>query len=92
MCSMWVFRNRHKKDPATGAGSWKLDWVSAYERTRPEELPGALLVAIGLQALAALVVVHFETAFLFEVTHIKFAVFVRKTSNNSYWRRLVKLF
>lgn len=34
-------------------------------------LPSALLVAIGLQALFALVLVHLETAFLFEVTHGK---------------------
>jgi hypothetical protein len=33
-------------------------------------LPRALLVAIGLQALFALVLVHLETAFLFEVTHV----------------------
>jgi hypothetical protein len=33
-------------------------------------LPGALLVAIGLQALFALVLVHLEAAFLFEVTHV----------------------
>ena len=33
-------------------------------------LPGALFMAIGLQALFALVLVHLETAFLFEVTHV----------------------
>lgn len=49
-----------------------MNWAPACVRTALVELPGALLVAIGLQALAALVVVHFETAFLFEVTHVKF--------------------
>ena len=32
-------------------------------------LPGALLVTIGLQALAALVLVHLQAAFLFQVAH-----------------------
>jgi hypothetical protein len=32
-------------------------------------LPSALLVTIGLQALLALVLVHLETALLFEVAH-----------------------
>jgi hypothetical protein len=32
-------------------------------------LPRALLVAVRLQALAALVLVHLQTAFLFQVTH-----------------------
>ena len=34
-------------------------------------LPRALFVAVGLQALFALVLVHLEAAFLFEVTHVK---------------------
>ena len=33
-------------------------------------LPSALLVSIGLQALFALVLIHLQTAFLFEVTHV----------------------
>ena len=33
-------------------------------------LPSALFMAIGLQTLFALVLVHLETAFLFEVTHV----------------------
>jgi hypothetical protein len=32
-------------------------------------LPGALLVTISLKTLAALVLVHLETALLFEVAH-----------------------
>jgi hypothetical protein len=32
-------------------------------------LPGALLVAIRLQALLALMLVHLKTAFLFQVAH-----------------------
>jgi hypothetical protein len=35
-------------------------------------LPRALLVAISLQALAALVLVHFQTSFLFQITHVMF--------------------
>jgi hypothetical protein len=34
-------------------------------------LPSALFVAVGFQALFALVLVHLETAFLFEVTHVE---------------------
>jgi hypothetical protein len=33
-------------------------------------LPRAFLVAVRFQALFALVLVHLETAFLFEVTHV----------------------
>ena len=33
-------------------------------------LPGALLVTIGLQTLAAFVVIHLEAAFFLEVTHV----------------------
>lgn len=33
-------------------------------------LPRALFMPIGLQALLTLVLVHLETAFLFEVTHV----------------------
>lgn len=32
-------------------------------------LPRALLVPIGLKALAALVLRHFQTTFLFQITH-----------------------
>jgi hypothetical protein len=32
-------------------------------------LPSTLLVAIGLQALSALVLVHLKAAFLFEISH-----------------------
>jgi len=35
-------------------------------------LPRALLVAISLQALAALVLVHFQTSFLFQIAHVMF--------------------
>jgi hypothetical protein len=35
-------------------------------------LPRTLLVAIGLQALSALVLVHLEAAFLLEVSHMEF--------------------
>ena len=34
-------------------------------------LPSALFMAVGLQALFTLVLVHLETAFLFEVTHVE---------------------
>jgi hypothetical protein len=33
-------------------------------------LPRALLVAIRLQALPALVLVHLQTSFLFQITHV----------------------
>ena len=33
-------------------------------------LPSALLMAIGFQTLFALVLVHLQTAFLFEVAHV----------------------
>ena len=36
---------------------------------RSSVLPRALLVAIGFQTLAAFVIVHLETTFLFKVTH-----------------------
>jgi hypothetical protein len=38
-------------------------------RGRASLLPSALLVAIRLQALTALVLVHLETALLLEVAH-----------------------
>ena len=34
-----------------------------------DDLPATFLVTIGLQALTTLVLVHLETALLFEVTH-----------------------
>ena len=33
-------------------------------------LPRALLMAVSLQALFALMLIHLQTAFLFEVTHV----------------------
>ena len=33
-------------------------------------LPGALLMTIGLQTLAAFVVIHLKAAFFLEVTHV----------------------
>ena len=38
------------------------EWIT---RTSSNELPSALLMAIGLQTLTAFVVVHLETTFLF---------------------------
>ena len=46
--------------------------MKSYEsRNKRSLLPSTLFMAIGLQALFALVLVHLETAFLFEVTHVK---------------------
>ena len=45
-------------------------------------LPRALLVAVGLQALFALVLVHLEAAFLFEVTHVVSGLEVKGSSRN----------
>jgi hypothetical protein len=61
-----------KKGPTAGAGPDKVNRPPRERGTGSKELPSALLMAIGLQALAALVVVHLETAFLFKVTHLKF--------------------
>jgi hypothetical protein len=44
--------------------------MSSSKSSRRLLLPSALLVAIGLQALFALVLIHLQTAFLFEVTHV----------------------
>ena len=44
--------------------------MRGYKSRRSLLLPSALLVAIGLQALFALVLIHLQTAFLFEVTHV----------------------
>lgn len=44
--------------------------MSSSKSSRILLLPSALLVAIGLQALFALVLIHLQTAFLFEVTHV----------------------
>jgi hypothetical protein len=44
--------------------------ITGSKSSRRLLLPSALLVAIGLQALFALVLVHLQTAFLFEVTHV----------------------
>ncbi len=51
------------------SGKWRAN-KSAIRQTPCLLLPSALLVAIGLQTLFALVLVHLETAFLFEVTHV----------------------
>jgi hypothetical protein len=49
----------------------KWNFCGFYELKKQDSLlPRALLVAIGLQTLFALVLVHLETAFLFEVTHV----------------------
>lgn len=44
--------------------------MDAILRSAALLLPSALFMAIGLQALFALVLVHLEAAFLFEVTHV----------------------
>jgi hypothetical protein len=46
---------------------------SAAARIKPGGdllLPRALFVAVRLQALSALVLVHLQTTFLFQVTHV----------------------
>ena len=66
--------------PTAGRGAYSLQ--AAVHRSPPNSggcpspgtdhcprLPGALLVTIRLQTLAALVLVHLETALLLEVTH-----------------------
>ena len=45
-------------------------------------LPGALLVPVRLQALAALVLVHLETALLFEITHVVKVVGLKKRARH----------
>jgi hypothetical protein len=39
-------------------------------RAAPSLLPRALLVAIRLQALPALVLIHLQTTFLFQIAHV----------------------
>ncbi len=63
-------RSGTKKDPAMEAGSWKVHRRPAERVPELRTLPSPLFVAVGFQALAALVVVHLETAFLFKVTHV----------------------
>ena len=65
-------KRRYKKDPAFEAGSCKANHSPTGRVQGLRILPSALLMAIGFQALAALVIVHLETAFLFEVTHLKY--------------------
>lgn len=51
---------------------------SARDSAHESLLPGALLVTIRLQALAALVFVHLQTALLLEVAHDRKDVVVTK--------------
>jgi hypothetical protein len=51
------------------SGKWRANKFTRRQ-TPNLLLPRALFMAIGLQALFALVLVHLETAFLFEVTHV----------------------
>jgi len=68
----WIYLpfTRPKKRPATTRRRvLNIFKIRGYE-TRLL-LPSALLMAVGLQALFALVLVHLEAAFLFEVTHVE---------------------
>jgi hypothetical protein len=63
---------RHKKPPSVSRRlrSAKTVSISAVLHCGLASLlPGALLVAIRLQALLALMLVHLKTAFLFKVAH-----------------------
>lgn len=62
-------RNTTKNPPVTGGFAKVLSWP----REQPvdlHELPRALLVPVRLQTLAALVLRHLQTTFLFEITHV----------------------
>jgi hypothetical protein len=53
----------------------KFRWVDEINKIRaaraaPSLLPSALLVAIRLQALPALVFIHLQTTFLFQIAHV----------------------
>jgi len=56
---------------AAGWDEGAVDGLAYFDRyfVQANNLPITLLVAIGLQALPALVLVHLETTLLFEITH-----------------------
>lgn len=67
-CSIHLTAAQSDKKPAAGIAAGE----SSSGRIRVEQtllLPSTLLVAIRFQALAALVLVHFQTTFLFQITH-----------------------
>jgi hypothetical protein len=61
------WKTLRKKSPVqTGTGPRK----AGEEKAKRLLLPRTLLVAICLQALPALVLVHLQTTFLFQITHV----------------------
>ena len=61
-----------KKPAAAGGGLQKTENQTEAKRARSARgslLPRALFVAIRLQALPALVLVHLQTTFLFQIAH-----------------------
>jgi hypothetical protein len=63
-----VSSSQTKNPPGNTAGC-KVDASKALSRRRGLFLPRALLMPIGLKALAALVLRHFQTTFLFQIAH-----------------------
>jgi hypothetical protein len=61
-----ALRETKNKNPPREAAGWK-----RRETASGLLLPGTLLVPVRLQALAALVLVHLQPAFLFQITHVK---------------------
>jgi|GEM_PF-4229125 len=69
-------KKTHAKDkkPAVVNGGvrtiWQqADWAKQVRKMRNSLLPRTLLVPMRLQALTALVLVHLQTTFLFEIAH-----------------------
>jgi hypothetical protein len=60
-------RKKKKNPPRKAAGLERIDEL--VRRNRGSLLPRAFLVAVRLQALSALVLVHLQTTFLFQVAH-----------------------
>ena len=57
-----------KEIPPWSTAGWE-EKNSEVERDARSLLPRALLVAVRFQALSALVLVHLQTTFLFQITH-----------------------
>lgn len=58
-----------KRKPAAISGGFRKTVKNGRRPGRASLLPRALLVAIRLQALSALVLVHLQTTFLFQIAH-----------------------
>ena len=64
-------RSRTKRNPAEKLGGIEENAALIGARTTSSLLPRALLVAIRLQTLSALVLVHLEATLLFQISHGK---------------------